>query len=104
MINHNPYFEQIDIVPQGKFSMKPVEERIRNIIQEHLQPKIRVDGGDIEFEKLDGTAIYLGAYAECATCPASPERLQWWCERELQKFLDTPHSVVIINRIPYFER
>jgi Fe-S cluster biogenesis protein NfuA len=84
--------------------MQLTEKRIRNIICEHLQPKVRVDGGDIEFEKLDGTTIYLGAHAECATCPASPERLQWWCEQELKKFLDTPHAVIITNRIPYFER
>jgi Fe-S cluster biogenesis protein NfuA len=84
--------------------MKPIEERIRNIIYEHLQPKVRVDGGDIEFEKLDGTTIYLGAHAECATCPASPERLQWWCEQEFKKVLDPPYSVIITNRIPYFEQ
>lgn len=84
--------------------MNLTEDSIRNIIHAHLQPKIRVDGGDIEFEKLDGATIYLGAHAECATCPASPERLQWWCEQELAKFFDAPCSVMITNRMPYFER
>jgi Fe-S cluster biogenesis protein NfuA len=84
--------------------MKLTEERIRKIIREHLQPKVRVDGGDIEFEKLEDATIYLGAYAECATCPASPERLQWWCEKELEKFFGHFYSVMITNRIPYFEQ
>ena len=90
--------------PEIKDNMKLTEDRIKNIIQQHLQPKVRVDGGDIEFEKLEGATIYLGAHAECATCPASPQRLQWWCEQELKKFLDTPYSVIITNRIPYFEQ
>ena len=84
--------------------MKLAEDRIKNIVHEQLQPKIRVDGGDIEFEKLEGNTIYLGAHAECAACPASPERLQWWCEKEVQKLLDPSYSVIITNRVPYFER
>lgn len=84
--------------------MEGTERRIRQIISEHLQPKVRVDGGDIEFEKIAGDTIYLGAHAECATCLASPERLQWWCEKEFETFLGHKYTVVITNHIPYFEQ
>jgi Fe-S cluster biogenesis protein NfuA len=79
-------------------------ENVIALLTEHLQPKIRVDGGDVEFEKLEGDVIYLGAHADCATCPATAECLKWWCEGEFSRAFGIPCRVVITKHIPYFER
>ena len=84
-------------------TMEFSEPHIRQIVKDRLQPKVRVDGGDIEFEKLDQETIYLGAHADCAVCPASPERLQWWCEQEFEAIFGQKCHVVITNHVPYFE-
>lgn len=90
--------DQLERVAQG------MSAAVQQVITTHLQPKIRVDGGDIEFERLDGNTIYLGAYAECATCPASPERLTWWLEQEFARHFGGQYTVVITNHVPYFEQ
>jgi Fe-S cluster biogenesis protein NfuA len=85
--------------------MELTEENIREVVRIRLQPGVRVDGGDIEFEKIDAdNVIHLGAHAECATCPASPERLQWWVEEEFKKAFQLECRIRITNRIPYFEQ
>lgn len=84
--------------------MKLTAQSAAEFVTAHLQPKIRVDGGDVEFEKLTGSTVHLGAHAECATCPAVDECLKWWCEQEFSKAFEKNISVTIHNRIPYFEQ
>ena len=84
--------------------MKLTEQNVIKFLITELQPKIRVDGGDVEFEKLDDATIHLGAHAECATCPAATECLKWWCEQEFSQAFEKNITVTIHNRIPYFER
>lgn len=82
-----------------------IEERVVvKILTELLQPKIRVDGGDVEFERVDGDTIHLGAYADCATCSATSDCLRWWCEQEFSKALGYRCNVVIHKHPPYFTR
>lgn len=80
------------------------EKSVIELLTDHLQPKIRVDGGDARFEKQEGDVIYLGAHAECATCPAATECLKWWCEQEFRKAFGTACTVVINKHVPYYER
>jgi Fe-S cluster biogenesis protein NfuA len=82
--------------------MDPTETLIRELVAEELQPKVRVDGGDVEFERLDRDTIYLGAYADCATCPAAPDRLRWWCEKVFEQALGRRYAVVIVKHPPYY--
>ncbi len=84
--------------------MELTEQTIEQILHEQLQPKVRVDGGDIEFERLDGDTVFLGAHAECAACPAAPERLQWWCQQEFDRLVELPCRVVVTTHKPYYEQ
>jgi len=84
--------------------MKLTEQNLIQFLIIELQPKIRVDGGDVEFEELDGTTIHRGAHAECAICPATAECLKWWCEQEFSRAFGQPVTVALHNRVPYFER
>lgn len=80
------------------------ENKVIDLLVREMQPKIRVDGGDVEFEKLAGDMIFLGAHANCATCPATADCLKWWCEQEFSRAFGTPCQVVIAKHLPYFER
>jgi len=82
--------------------MESKDSSVSRVVAQELQPRVRVDGGDIEFERVDGDTIILGAYADCATCPAAPERLRWWCEQVFAKALGKQYAVVINQHIPYY--
>ncbi len=84
--------------------MELTEQNAINLLTAELQPKIRVDGGDVVFEKLAGTTIYLGAHAECAICPATAVCLHWWTEQAYQKAFGESCKVVITKHVPYFAR
>lgn len=84
--------------------MELTEQNVLNLLISDLQPKIRVDGGEVVFEKLEGSTIYLGAHAECAICPATAVCLHWWIEQQFNKAFEEPCTVVITKHVPYFER
>ena len=84
--------------------MELTEQNVLDILISDLQPKIRVDGGDVVFEKLEDRTIYLGAHAECAICPATSVCLHWWIEQQFNKAFEEPCEVVITKHVPYFER
>lgn len=46
--------------------MELTEHTGLNLLINDLQPNIRVEDGDVIFEKLENHTIYLGAHAECA--------------------------------------
>jgi Fe-S cluster biogenesis protein NfuA len=82
--------------------MDSSENLIRNLVASELQPQVRVDGGDIEFERIDGNTIHLGVYADCATCPAIADRCRWWFEQVIEKSLGRKFAVVINKHVPYY--
>jgi Fe-S cluster biogenesis protein NfuA len=84
--------------------MKLTEQNVIQFLLTEMQPKIRVDGGDVAFERLDGTTIHLGAHAECAICPATAECLKWWCEQEFSEAFGQAVTVAVHLHVPYFER
>ena len=84
--------------------MKFTEGNVLKLLTEHLQPKVRVDGGDIEFEGMEGNRIHIGAHADCASCPATAECLKWWCEKEFEKAFGRRCEVAIHKHLPYFKK
>jgi len=76
---------------------------VAQIVETALRPKVQVDGGDIELEKVEGDTVYLGAHADCASCPATSDCLRWWCEREIERLLGARAHVVIHPHVPYFK-
>jgi len=83
--------------------MEFTEENVVRVFTKHIQPKVRVDGGDVAFEKLAGDTVHLGAHADCASCPAAGECLRWWCEQVFGKAFARPCPVVIHKHLPYFK-
>lgn len=86
--------------------MSPVREltesNLREWIEQEVQPKVRVDGGEIQFKRLEGGIIYLGAFADCAVCPAAAECLKWWLEKEVNRTFGGTHNIVIERHPNYW--
>lgn len=79
-------------------------DSIRRFLEREVQPKVRVDGGNILFERLTGTDVHLGAHAECSTCPAASGCMKDWLEREFHNAFGSDCRVVVHSRLPYYKR
>lgn len=85
--------------------MTPKELNERNLrawIERDVLPKVRVDGGEIQLERLEGDTIYLGAFADCAVCPASSDCLRWWLEKEVKRVFGSACKIVIERHPNYW--
>lgn len=82
--------------------MELTVENINTILEKKIRPRVRLDGGEIEFEKIEGTTISFIAKNECATCPATTDGLKWWLGKELTKAFNQPVTISIRKEIPYF--
>ncbi len=76
---------------------------LEKIINNHIRPKVNVDGGDVKFEGFENNTLTIGAYANCAICPRTSDgALKWWIEKELLKQFDEQITVIIKKNIPYY--
>lgn len=84
--------------------MPVTQADVRQFIEDFIRPKVRVDGGDIQFVALDADEVVLDAHADCAYCPAASECLKWWIEKELSARFGGTLRVRIHHQAPYFKR
>lgn len=84
--------------------MELTEANVREFISSAIRPKVRVDGGDITFDRLDGQTVHLTAHADCAGCPATERCLSQWIKQQLASQFGLPLQVTIRRLLPYFSR
>ncbi|HVZ40793.1 MAG TPA: NifU family protein [Candidatus Kapabacteria bacterium] len=60
-------------------------ERVEAIIAEHVRPYIEMDGGTIDFVRLDGDTVFVRLAGACTTCPSSAVTLKGGVERNIRR-------------------
>ena len=81
------------------------DQLIKTLVEKHIRPKSRVDGGDLRFESYEDGVVIIGAHSACATCLCCEDRLLEWLKNEIQTQLKLPQIEVFIKRyIPYYKR
>lgn len=81
-----------------------MSDLVNRAVEERLRPKVRVDGGDITFARMEGQTVVIEAHADCATCPTTAECLAVWLKNELRKAVDPGLNVRIERRVAYYAR
>ena len=77
---------------------------IRAFIDGEIRDAIREDGGDIAFERLEGTAVHVRMGGVCSFCPSGPRTAKHFVERRLRERF-SPDLVVQPRFVkPYFMR
>ena len=77
---------------------------IRAFIEGEMRDAIREDGGDIAFERLEGTAVHVRMGGLCSFCPSGPRTAKHFVERRLRERF-SPDLVVQPRFVkPYFMR
>ena len=78
--------------------MKKVKDYVENV----LQPKLQGDGGWVEFVSLDGNELTLIFRGECSKCLIL-HRCVLWIEEQIKKDLNKTVKVNAIRKKPYFQ-
>jgi Fe-S cluster biogenesis protein NfuA len=71
-----------------------VEEQVKQAI-EKIRPNLQMDGGDIEFVKMEGNDVHVRLRGACCGCPAASYTLSMGVERILRK--EVPGIGKVIN-------
>lgn len=71
-------------------------EKIAVILQE-IRPRIQMDGGDIEFVKLDNKKVYVRLMGACVGCPVSMYTLKLGVEQTIKDQLPVIDEVLHIE-------
>lgn len=77
-------------------------EAVRALVEGEIRRAIREDGGDIAFDRLDGTTVHVAMGALCSICPSGPRTAKHYVERLLRERVH-PDLVVAARFVkPYF--
>jgi Fe-S cluster biogenesis protein NfuA len=61
-----------------------MEEEVKKAIEE-IRPNLQMDGGDIEFVRMEGNDVIVRLTGACHGCPAAAYTLSMGVERHLKK-------------------
>jgi Fe-S cluster biogenesis protein NfuA len=64
---------------------------------ENVRPDLQMDGGDIEFIKMEGSDVFVRLKGACAGCPMSQMTLKNGVERYVRSIVDPSINIVSEN-------
>lgn len=67
-----------------------------------IQGRIREDGGDIRFDRLEGDTVHVVMTAACAACPARKRTIRHFVEPALRRKFSRKLSVQASYRKHYY--
>lgn len=70
-------------------------------INDVIRPKIQGDGGEVEFNSLEGEKLTLIFRGECSKCLIL-DRCVNWIEEEIKKDRDETVKITAIRKKPFF--
>jgi Fe-S cluster biogenesis protein NfuA len=73
-----------------------VEEQVEAAL-ELIRPAIRMDGGDIRLESVEGGRVVVQLLGVCETCPISPVTLKQGVERILRDRVPEITQVIAVE-------
>lgn len=77
-------------------------DKVKDYVENILQPKIQGDGGWIEFVSFEDDVLTVIFRGECSKCLIL-HRCVKWIESEIKRELNTDIKVNAIRKKPYFQ-
>jgi Fe-S cluster biogenesis protein NfuA len=71
-----------------------MEEKIKQIIEEKIRPALQMDGGDIEFIRMNGNKVEVRLKGACHHCPSAAITLQMGVLRVLKSEMPEIEDVI----------
>lgn len=76
--------------------------KIKNYVENVLQPKLQGDGGWVEFVSFENGELTLVFRGECSKCLIL-HRCTEWIEQQIKSDLKKTVKVVAVRKKPYFQ-
>ena len=80
--------------PQGELSPYQFAKKIEQVIDEHVRPTLRQDGGDIEIVDIKDSLVYIRMIGSCASCVAAGSTMKMVVEQALKEHIDERVRVI----------
>lgn len=77
----------IEDAAEEKFVDDEISGQIRELITTRVRPAVRMDGGDISFERFEDGIVFLRLRGACAGCPSSTVTLKQGIENMLKHYV-----------------
>jgi Fe-S cluster biogenesis protein NfuA len=74
----------------------PIVKQIKSILNREIRPAVALDGGDVEFAKLEDNILYLKMKGSCSGCPSSKVTLKQGIEVRVKELFPEIKEVVSI--------
>ncbi len=68
------------------------EAKVKEVIDE-VRPYIQMDGGDVDFVKLENNVVYLRMVGACHGCPSAMMTLKMGLERRIRQVVPEIEAV-----------
>lgn len=78
------------------FSSDELFEPVQSILSK-LRPSIKLDGGDITLDRIDGSKVFVRLSGACHGCPSSSNTLKHSIERSLKLEIHPDIEVFSVN-------
>ena len=75
----------------------PVAERVQQVIDEQINPRIAAHGGAVEMVDLSDDVLYIRMNGGCQGCAASAATLRMGVEREVKAAVPEIHEIVDVT-------
>lgn len=75
----------------------PVADRVQQVIDEQINPRIAAHGGAVELVDLDEDVLYIRMNGGCQGCAASQATLRMGVEREVKEYVPEIREVVDVT-------
>jgi Fe-S cluster biogenesis protein NfuA len=75
-------------------SLKDIDKKIIQILEEYIKPAVEQDGGAIQFESFEKGIVKVALQGACSGCPSSMITLKSGIEKLLKRFIPEVKEVV----------
>lgn len=77
-------------------SMYHLAKKVEKVLDEHVRPMLKRDGGDIEIVDIKETLVYCKLQGACAGCPGAAMTLKMMVEQNLKDLVDDRIRVIAV--------
>ncbi|MCP4574507.1 MAG: Fe-S cluster assembly protein NifU [bacterium] len=86
-----------ELAPPAGAGAADREGKIRELLSSDISVALRNDGGDIEFVRCQGDAVYVRLTGNCAACKASDATIKGFVQAQLREFVDENIEVIEVD-------
>ena len=69
-------------------------ELIADVLDMEVRPGLKLDGGDLELERIEGSRVVVRLKGACTSCASSEATMRYFIEDKLRELVDPGIEVV----------